>query len=128
MVLHSTGSGIGIGINVQGGGEMTLRGRKEGHCYQGFLFFQDEHTDPGGQQVDIESSSNVKMEGILYTPTWQVSIGGNGTVNQHAKFRVMMADSFHVEGNRPLHIRFDAASIGLPNLMPRIKNGSVILN
>lgn len=126
VVFYFTGSNTGI--SVQGGGEMTLRGRKEGNTYEGFLFIQDEMSNPGGQRVDIQGGGNVKMEGILYTPTWQVSIGGNGTVNQHAKFWVMVADSFYMEGNGTLHIRSDAASIGLPNLMPRIKNGPVILN
>jgi hypothetical protein len=39
----------------------------------------------------------------------------------------MVADNFHMEGNGILYIRSGAESIGLPNLMPRIKNGRVIL-
>lgn len=66
------------------------------------------------------------MEGILYTPTWQVAIGGNGEVNQTAEFWVMVADNFHM-GNATLYIRSNAQGIRPPNLMPRIKNGPVIL-
>ena len=125
VVFYFTGSDTGI--HVQGGGQMTLRGRKEGHSYEGFLFIQDQYSNPGDQGVDIQGGGGVKMEGILYTPTWQVAIGGNGEVNQNAKFWVMVADSFHMEGNGTLHIRSNASAIGLPNLMPRIKNGPVIL-
>ena len=39
----------------------------------------------------------------------------------------MVADNFHMEGNGTLYIRSNAEGIGLPNLMPRIKNGPVIL-
>jgi len=125
VVFYFTGTNTGI--NVRGGGEMTLRGRKEGNSYEGFLFIQDETSNPGGQQVDIQGGGSVKMEGILYTPTWQVAIGGNGEVNQTAEFWVMVADNFHMEGNGTLYIRSNAQGIGLPNLMPRIKNGPVIL-
>jgi len=120
-------TGTNTGIDVHGGGLMTLRGREKDHSYEGFLFIQDETSNPGGQQVDIQGGGSVIMEGILYTPTWQVAIGGNGEVNQNAKFWVMVADNFHMEGNGTLYIHSDAESIGLPNLMPRIKNGPVIL-
>ena len=125
VVFYFTGTNTGM--DVHGGGQMTLRGREEGNSYEGFLFIQDETSNPGGQQVDIQGGGAVKMEGILYTPTWQVAIGGNGEVNQNAKFWVMVADNFHMEGNGTLYIHSDAESIGLPNLMPRIKNGPVIL-
>lgn len=39
----------------------------------------------------------------------------------------MVAANFHMEGNGTLYIHSNAEGIGLPNLMPRIKNGLVIL-
>jgi hypothetical protein len=121
VVFYFTGTGTGI--DVRGSGEMTLRGRKAGNSYEGFLFIQDETSNPGGQQVDIQGGGSVKIKGILYTPTWQVAIGGNGEVNQTAEFWVMVADNFHMEGNGTLYIRSNAQDISLPNLMLRIRNG-----
>jgi hypothetical protein len=40
VVFYFTGTGTGI--DVHGGGEMTLRGCKAGNSYEGFLFIQDE--------------------------------------------------------------------------------------
>ena len=37
------------------------------------------------------------------------------------------ADTFYMEGNAKFHIKSDAAAAGLPDLMPKIKNGPVIL-
>ena len=38
---------------------MTLRGREKDHSYEGFLFIQDETSNPGGQQVDIQGGGPI---------------------------------------------------------------------
>ncbi|HUS97258.1 MAG TPA: hypothetical protein VMX97_10995 [Hyphomicrobiaceae bacterium] len=39
----------------------------------------------------------------------------------------MVADSFYMEGNGKLNITSQASEAGFPDLMPKIKNGPVIL-
>jgi Flp pilus assembly protein TadG len=89
----------------------------------GFVLFQDKTTTTAGKTTVIQGGGDVKIEGILYMPTWRVDIGGNGDVNQAAKYFAMVADSFYMEGNGKLYVASDAAGANLPDLMPRIRNG-----
>lgn len=123
VTLYFTGNNTGI--NIRGGGSVVLRAPASGEM-AGFLFVQDRYSNPGAE-IEIQGGGRVKMEGALYTPTWRVSIGGNGEVNQEAKFWTMVADSFHMEGNGRLFIDSDAASIGIPNVMPKIPTGPLLL-
>jgi hypothetical protein len=75
----------------------------------------------------IEGGGRVKIEGVLYAPQWRVNISGNGDVNQEATYFAMIADHFYMEGNGKLYIRSDAAAAGLPDLMPRIATGPLLL-
>lgn len=123
VTFYFTGSNTGI--DVKGGGGMELRAAADGPM-AGFLFVQDRTSNPGSQ-INIQGGGRVKMEGVLYTPTWRVSIGGNGEVNQEAQFWTMIADSFHMEGNGRLFINSDAAAVGLPDIMPKIPTGPMLL-
>ncbi len=119
-------TGNNTGIDVKGGAEMQLRAPATGKLAS-FLFVQDPASNPGGE-VNIQGGGRVKMEGVLYTPTWTVAIGGNGEVNQEAQFWTMIAKSFHMEGNGRLFINSEAEEIGLPNIMPKIPTGPLLLN
>lgn len=121
-------TGTGTGLEVRGGGNMELRAPKEGATAgePGFLFIQDKTSSPGAEII-IQGGGRVKMEGVLYAPTWRVNISGNGEVNQDSQFWAMIADSFYMEGNGRLYINSDATAVGLPNLMPKIPTGPLIL-
>lgn len=134
---EATGSGVVFvfkGANakliVRGGGKIDVKAPAEAATnvgnLQGFVFFQDKNTTPAGGTTIIQGGGRVKMEGVLYMPTWRVDIGGNGDVNQDAKYFAMVADSFYMEGNGKLYVTSDASTAGLPNLMPRIKNGPTL--
>jgi hypothetical protein len=110
---------------VRGGGDIDFRAPATGDL-AGFLFVQDRTSNPGNS-TEIQGGGRVKMEGILYAPTWRINIGGNGDLNQDSKFWAMIADSFYMEGNGKLYIRSDAAGAGLPPLMPKIATGPVLI-
>ncbi len=134
---EATGNGVVFvfkGANaeliVRGGGKIDVKAPAETATnvgdLQGFVFFQDKNTTPAGRTTIIQGGGRVKMEGVLYMPTWRVDIGGNGDVNEDAKYFAMVADSFYMEGNGKLYVTSDASTAGLPSLMPRIKNGPTL--
>ena len=88
----------------------------------GFLFIQDRTSSPGAT-VTIQGGASVDLQGVLYMPTWNVGVTGNGSLNVNSNFWVMVANSFQLAGNGELYIKSDAASAGLPNPMPAIPNG-----
>jgi Flp pilus assembly protein TadG len=123
VAFYFTGSNTDL--TLRGGGAVDFRAPTSGDL-AGFLFVQDRTSNPGNS-TEIQGGGRVKMEGILYAPTWQVNIGGNGDLNQESKYWAMVADNFYMEGNGKLYIRSDAAGAGLPNLMPKIATGPLLL-
>ncbi|MCB1510586.1 MAG: pilus assembly protein [Hyphomicrobiaceae bacterium] len=123
VVFYFTGQNTGI--RIRGGGSVVVKAPATGD-YAGFIMVQDATSNPG-QESEVQGGGRLKIEGIVYTPTWRLSIGGNGELNQEASYFALIADSFKMEGNGRLHIKSDADAAGLPNRMPRIKNGPVIL-
>jgi Flp pilus assembly protein TadG len=130
-----TGNGVTLffyGMNtmmeVRGGGSLDLKAPTSGDL-TGFVIVDRkiDWYDPSIRETVIQGGGRLKIEGILYAPQWKVNISGNGEINQKAGFFTMIADSFYMEGNGKLNITSDAASSGFPELMPKIKNGPVIL-
>ena len=130
----ATGNGVVVvfkGANaeliVRGGGSVSFKAPGTAATnvagLNGFVLFQDKTTTQAGRTTIIQGGGDVKLEGILYLPTWRVDIGGNGDVNQTSQYFTMVADSYYMEGNGKLYLASDAAGANLPDLMPRIKNG-----
>jgi hypothetical protein len=126
VTFYFTGSGTTF--EIRGGAAIDFKAPKENATagVPGFLFVQNKTTSPGAELI-IQGGGRIKMEGVLYAPTWRVNIGGNGEVNQESQFWAMIADSFYMEGNGKLYINSDAPAIGLPDLMPKIPTGPLIL-
>lgn len=116
---------------VRGGGSVAFKAPDAAAAnvagLNGFVLFQDKATTTAGKTTIIQGGGDVLIEGILYMPTWRVDVGGNGDVNQSSKYFTMVADSFYLEGNGKLYVASDAAGANLPDLMPRIKNGPMLL-
>jgi hypothetical protein len=128
FVFHGANSGL----QLIGGGSATFKApaadATNAAGLEGFVFFQDRHSTEAGQTVEIQGGGTVNLEGLLYTPTWQVAIGGNGDMNLESKYFSMVADSFYMEGNGRLYVHADAVAAGLPDLMPKIKSGPLMLD
>jgi Flp pilus assembly protein TadG len=120
--------GSGTKFEVRGGAGVNFKAPAENATagVPGFLFVQHKSASPGAEMI-IQGGGSIKMEGVLYAPTWRVNISGNGEVNQDSKFWAMVADSFYMEGNGKLYINSDAPAVGLPDIMPKIPTGPLIL-
>jgi Flp pilus assembly protein TadG len=123
VTFYFTGSGTQL--LVQGGANLTLKAPATGDT-AGFVFVQDKWSNPGAE-AEIQGGGSVNIEGVVYTPTWRLAIGGNGDINENSKFFTMVADSFYMEGNGKLYVKSDATAAGLPNLMPKIPTGPLLL-
>jgi Flp pilus assembly protein TadG len=115
-------------MEIRGGGNVDLKAPATGDL-AGFVIVDRklDWYDSSIRETKIQGGGRVKLEGIMYAPQWQVTVSGNGEVNQESQFFTMIADTFYMEGNGRMHIRSDAVAAGLPDLMPKIKNGPVIL-
>ena len=120
--------GSGTTFEVRGGASINFKAPAENATagVPGFVFVQNKSASPGAEMI-IQGGGSIKMEGVLYAPTWRVNISGNGEVNQDSKFWAMVADSFYMEGNGKLYINSDAPAVGLPDIMPKIPTGPLIL-
>jgi hypothetical protein len=131
-----TGNGVtlffthsGTRMEIRGGANVDLKAPATGDL-AGFVIVDRviDWYDTSIRETVIQGGGSVKIEGILYAPQWKVNVGGNGDINQTAQFFTAIADSFYMEGNGKLYIKSDAAAAGLPDLMPKIKNGPLLLN
>jgi Flp pilus assembly protein TadG len=131
-----TGNGVtlffthsGTRMEIRGGANIDLKAPATGDL-AGFVIVDRviDWYDTSIRESVVQGGGSVKIEGILYAPQWKLNIGGNGDINQTARFFTAIADSFYMEGNGKLYIQSDAAAAGLPDLMPKIKNGPLLLN
>lgn len=118
-------TGTGTQLDVKGGGNIDFKAPTSGD-FAGFVLVQDRTSNPGSETA-IQGGGRVKLEGVVYAPTWRINIGGNGVLNDESEYFAMVADSFYMEGNGKLHVRSNAAAAGLPNLMPKIPTGPLLL-
>jgi Flp pilus assembly protein TadG len=112
---------------VRGGGNIDFKAPAMGDLAGFVLVDRLWGSNATINETVIQGGGRVKIEGILYAPQWRVNISGNGDVNQEANYLAMIADHFYMEGNGKLYIRSDAASAGLPDLMPKIATGPLLL-
>jgi Flp pilus assembly protein TadG len=125
VIFFFTGSSTRL--IVRAGGNIDFKAPTTGDLAGFVLVDTNESFGAATNETVIEGGGRVKIEGILYAPQWRVNISGNGDVNQEATFFAMIADHFYMEGNGRLYIRSDAAGAGLPDLMPRIATGPLLL-
>jgi len=118
-------TGAGAQLVILGGGKVDFKAPASGQ-FAGFIVVQDPASNPGSETV-IQGGGRVKLEGIVYTPTWRMNIGGNGVLNDESQYMAMVADSFYMEGNGKLYVRSNADAAGLPSLMPKIPTGPLLL-
>lgn len=120
--------GQNTSMSIKGGGSVDLKAPATGDL-AGFVIADRklDWYDASIRETEITGGGSIKIEGILYAPQWRINVSGNGTLNQDSKFFAMIADHFYMEGSGQIHVKSDAAGAGLPDIMPKIKNGPLLL-
>ena len=116
--------GFDTWIEVRGGADIDLKAPDTGEL-AGFVLV-DRKLDwynPNIYETVIQGGGRIHLEGIVYAPQWRMNISGNGELNQDSKCFAMVADHFYMEGNGKLNVVADCDTVGLPELMPKIKSG-----
>ncbi len=129
-----TGNGVTIvfrgsdtRLNVKSGSNFVVKAPATG-TYAGFVLVDRRLSASSSvRETVIQGGGRIKMEGILYAPQWRMNISGNGEINQESQYFAMIADHFYMEGNGKLHVKSDAVAVNLPDLMPKIKTGPMLL-
>lgn len=119
--------GSNTGMTVKGGADLVIKAPSTGEMAGFAIVDRKWFTSNAIYDSIIQGGGTIKIEGIMYVPQWKLSISGNSEVNQTAKYTALIADTVYMEGNGKLVINSDAAAAGLPDLMPRIKNGPMLL-
>lgn len=115
-------------MKIKGGGSVNLKAPATGDL-AGFVIADRKFDwyDSSIRETEITGGGDIKIEGILYAPQWRINVSGNGVLNQGSKFFAMIADHFYMEGSGQIHVKSDATAAGLPDIMPKIKNGPLLL-
>ena len=116
--------GFDTWIEVRGGADIDLKAPDTGEL-AGFVLVDRKFDwyNPNIYETVIQGGGRIHLEGIVYAPQWRMNISGNGELNQDSKCFAMVADHFYMEGNGKLNVVADCDTVGLPELMPKIKSG-----
>ncbi len=117
-------SGAAARMTIIGGGTVNLTGRTTGNSYEGFLFIA--HPDAWrGLTSNIQGGGTFKMEGMIYMPTQNILITGNGDGNTTSNFFSIVAKSFEFRGNGIFNTKTWNSASNMPDIMPT-KPGTTI--
>jgi len=110
-------SGANAHFTVIGGGTVNMKGRQTGNTYAGFLLIA--HPDAWrGLTSNIQGGGTFNLEGIIYAPTQNMLITGNGDSNASSNYFGIVAKSFEFRGNGIFRYKkYDSAS-NIPDIMP----------
>lgn len=110
-------SGAAARFTIIGGGSVNLKGRQNGSSYAGFVFIAHPNAWRG-LTSNIQGGGTFNMEGMVYAPTQNVLITGNGTANTSSNFFALVAKSFEFRGNGIFNYKNWNSASNMPNIMP----------
>lgn len=119
-VLFYIPSGTGR-FSIQGsgnGGFVNLKGRTSGpDDLKGFLIIVHPNASRG-LTSNIQGGTTLEMEGMIYAPTQNILITGNGTSNASSQMFALVAKSFEFRGNGIFNYKPRQATSNLPDIIP----------
>lgn len=120
-------SGAAARMTIIGGGTVNLKGRQTGSSYAGFLFIQ--HPDAWrGLTSNIQGGGTFNMEGMVYMPTQNILITGNGDSNGSSNFFAIIAKSFEFRGNGIFNMKTYNSASNMPDIFPTKAGDPVVAN
>ncbi len=123
-------SGASARFQVIGGGQgsVNLKGRSSGTAaLQGFLFIA--HPDAWrGLTSNIQGGSSFTMEGMIYAPTQNLIITGNGDSNAASEMFAIVAKSYEFRGNGIFRFKPWSPASALPDILPERTTTTIIVS
>jgi hypothetical protein len=117
VTFYFTGDQGKAGLHVQGSAAADFKAPTSGDM-AGILFYQDGTSRPGARSL-LTGGARVKLEGVLYMPTWELEIVGNGMLLDEAITVALIADRFSIHGTGDIIVRADPQATGLFATLPR---------
>ncbi len=114
-------------FNVQGGANVLLKAPADGDLAGFVLVDRKPSHNTSIYETIIRGGGTLKIEGVVYAPQWRIIISGNSEMNQDSKCFAMVADRYHMEGNGKLNVVADCEAADLPQIMPKIKSGPLMV-
>ena len=115
--------GANARMTIIGGGTVDLKGRQFGSSYEGFLMIAHPDAWRNGTS-NIQGGGSFHMEGMVYMPTQNMLITGNGDSNASSQFFAIVAKSFEFRGNGIFRYKPHDSGSNMPDIMP--KTGAVV--
>lgn len=110
--------GAAARFTVIGGGTVNLKGRTSGdNDKKGFLFIAHPNAWRG-LTSNIQGGGTFNMEGVIYTPTQNILVTGNGDANQGSNMFAIVAKSFEFRGNGIFRYKPWSSASNMPNILP----------
>ena len=97
-------TGANAKIQLIGGGTVNLKGRQVGSSYTSFLVIQHPNANRNGVS-NIQGGGSFNLEGVIYMPTQQIEVAGNGDVNGDTRYFGMIAKDFYFRGNGKFYLK-----------------------
>lgn len=120
VTFYFTGASSGqAGLQVAGGAAVDFKAPATGDL-AGFVFVQHRYSQPGSTS-SITGGARVKLEGILYMPTWIVDVAGNGLMFEEALSWTLVADRFIIRGTGDIIVRADPVAAAFPSNLPQAR-------
>lgn len=114
-------NGTGATATIIGGGTVNLKGRQSGNSYEGFLFIQNPSA-ARGDTSNIQGGGTFNLEGVIYMPTQNMLITGNGDANASSNFFSIVAKSFEFRGNGIFRLKPHNSASNMPDIMPTVSS------
>lgn len=97
-------TGANAKIQLIGGGTVNLKGRQVGSSYTSFLVIQHPTANRNGIS-NIQGGGSFNLEGVVYMPTQQIEVAGNGDINGTSRYFGMIAKDFYFRGNGKFYLK-----------------------
>lgn len=97
-------TGANAKIQLIGGGTVNLKGRQTGSSYTSFLVIQHPNANRNGIS-NIQGGGSFNLEGVVYMPTQQIEVAGNGDINGNTRYFGMIAKDFYFRGNGKFYLK-----------------------
>jgi hypothetical protein len=117
VTLYNIGSGNNGGIDFSGQGQWSITAPTSGP-YEGVAFYQSRYTASETTTMNLSGNGGGGLIGLVYAPTTQVKLSGNGTQTIGSQF---IARTLEMTGNGTFLVDFAAPKPPQPPIIELVE-------